>query len=127
MMSSEIISRLRVPEDVSKGLLERRAAPPQELDTRRFPRRYLVAQAVVEYRDGLPAHPRHPQRHNVVVADLSRGGLRFLHSEQLFPGELAIIQIAAGKQMHIEVARCRKIADCCYEVGAMFSAGHEQA
>ena len=122
-MSSEIIDRLRVPEAVMKGLRERRDAPPQPGDTRQFPRRHLVASAIIEYRDGLPAHPRQPQRHNVVVADLSRRGLRFLHSEQFFPGELAIIQIAASKVMHIEVARCRKIADCCFEVGATFSAG----
>ena len=121
-MSSEIIDRLRVPEVVLKSMQERRAAPPRPVDSRQFPRRYLVAQAIVEYRNGLPAHPRQPQRHSVLVADLSRRGLRFLHSEQVFPGELAIIQIAAGKQMHIEVARCRKIADCCYEVGAKFIA-----
>jgi hypothetical protein len=122
-MSSEIIDRLSVPESVMKGLHERRAAPPQPVDSRQFPRRYLVAHAIVEYRDGLPAHPRALQRHNVVVADLSRRGLRFLHSEQVFPGETAIIQIAAGKLLHIEVVRCRKIADCCYEVGAMFCGG----
>jgi hypothetical protein len=121
-MSAEIIDRLRVPDAVSKSLHERRDAPPQPSDTRQFPRRYLVAPAIVEYRDGLPAHPRQPQRHSVIVADLSRSGLRFLHSEQIFPGELAIIQIASGKQMHIEIARCRKIADCCYEVGAKFTA-----
>lgn len=122
-MSSEIIDRLRVPEAVMKSLQERRDAPPVSGDVRQFPRRHLVAQAIIEYRDGLPAHPRQPQRHSVIVADLSRRGLRFLHSEQFFPGELAIIQIAAGKQMCIEVARCRKIADACYEVGAKFSAG----
>jgi hypothetical protein len=122
-MSSEIIDRLRVPEAVTKSLRERQAAPPQQNDNRQFPRRYLVAHAIVQYGTGLPAHPRSPQRHNVVVADLSRRGLRFLHSEQLFPGELATIQIAAGKQMHVEVARCRKVADFCYEIGAKFSAG----
>src|SRR5215218_6799925 len=122
-MSSEIIDRLSISESLMKSLHERRASPPQAVDNRQFPRRYLVAHAIVEYRDGLPAHPRPPQRHSVVVADLSRRGLRFLHSEQVFPGELAIIQIAAGKQLHIEVARCRKIADCCYEVGATFCAG----
>jgi hypothetical protein len=122
-MSSEIIDRLSISESLMKSLHERRAAPPRLVDSRQFPRRYLVAQAIVEYRDGLPAHPRQPQRHSVVVADLSRRGLRFLHSEQVFPGELAIIQIASGKQLHIEVVRCRKIADCCYEIGATFCAG----
>ena|SRR5436190_1285027 len=122
-MSLEVIDRLRVPEAVSKSLHERQASPPQPVDSRQFPRRYLVASAIVHYGAGLPAHPRQPQRHHVVVADLSRRGLRFLHSEQLFPGELATIQIAAGKEMHVEVARCRKLADLCYEVGAKFSAG----
>ena len=121
-MSWEIIDRLRVPEAVMANLQARRVAPPQPGDIRQFPRRHVVAQAIIEYRDGLPAHPRQPHRHNVIVADLSRGGLRFLHSEQAFPGEMAIIQIAAGKQMCIEIARCRKIADACYEVGARFSA-----
>src|SRR5687768_15102357 len=122
-MSSEIIDKLCVPEAVSQSLLERRDAPPQPVDNRQYPRRYVVAQAVVEYQGGLPAWPRTPQRHHVLIADLSRRGLRFMHSEQLFPGELALIQVAGGKQMHIEVARCRKIADFCYEVGAKFSAG----
>jgi len=120
-MSTEIIDRLRIPENVMKGLLERRSAPPQPGDVRQFPRRYVVAQAIVEYRDGLPAHPRLPLKHKVIVADLSRRGLRFLHCEQAFPGELAIVQIAAGKQMTVEVARCRKIAEHCYEIGAKFT------
>jgi hypothetical protein len=122
-MSSEIIDRLRVPEAVMASLRARQGMVPPPSDVRQFPRRHLLAEAVVEYRDSLPAHPRQPARHQVIVADLSRGGLRFLHSEQLFPGELAIIQIASGKQMSVEVARCRKIADSCYEVGARFSAG----
>jgi hypothetical protein len=121
-MSLEIIDRLRVPEALMANLQARRSAHPQSGDVRKFPRRHLVSQAIVEYCDGLPAHPRQPQRHQVIVADLSRSGLRFLHCEQFFPGELAIIQIAAGKQMRVEVARCRKIADSCYEIGAKFSA-----
>lgn len=121
-MSLEIIDRLRVPETVMASLLARRDSLPQPGDTRQFPRRHVVAQAIVEYRNGLPAHPRQPQRHKVIVADLSRRGLRFLHCEQAFPGEFAMIQIAAGKQMHVEVARCRKIAESCYEVGAKFTA-----
>lgn len=122
-MSSEIIDRLRIPEAVMASLRARQGMVPPAGDMRQFPRRQVLSQAVVEYRDGLPAHPRQPLRHKVIVADLSRCGLRFLHSEQLFPGELAIVQIASGKQMCLEVARCRKIADSCYEVGARFSAG----
>lgn len=121
-MSAEIIDRLVIPPEVADNL-EARKTVPQPGDTRQFPRRYVVAKAVVQYQGGLPAFPRPPQLHRVVVADISRRGLRFLHSEQLYPGELAVVQVTGGKQMRIEIARCRKLAERCFEVGVKFAGG----
>jgi PilZ domain-containing protein len=121
-MSREIIDRLQIPDDLAKSLHEAPLLPPRQSDDRQYPRRHVVAKAVIEYGVGLPAYPRQPESHSVTVADLSRRGLRFLHSEQLFPGEQAAIKMAGGKQIGVEVARCRKIAEHCYEVGVKFTA-----
>lgn len=122
-MTDEIIDRLLIPPEVADNLEARKAAPPQPSDMRQYPRRYVVAKAVVQYQGGLPAFPRPPQLHRVVVADISRRGLRFLHSEQLYPGEQAVVQVTGGKQMRVEIARCRKLAEQCYEVGVKFAGG----
>lgn len=122
-MSAEIIDRLQVAETLWQSLQERKTPPPQQNDNRQFPRRCVLTRAVMEYCGGLPAHPRRPQRHSILLVDLSRRGLRFLHSEQIFPGERAEVHLTDQKQVHVETVRCRKIAESCYEVGVKFTTG----
>ena len=91
-------------------------------DRRRFRRVYFRGTASLEYRQSFPACPRSRARYRVCTKDLSRGGLAFLHSEQLFPRERMSIVLPDGKAHDIEVVRCRRIEPRCFEIGAVFTA-----
>ena len=51
---------------------------------------------------------------------MSRGGILIVHSQELFPAEQMTMVLPDFKTRFIEVTRCRRIQDCCYEVGAVF-------
>jgi hypothetical protein len=59
----------------------------------------------------------------VLTADASRQGLKFLAPVQLFPKERCRIRLPKTKEFQIEIVRCRRIEEGCYECGAMFVLG----
>lgn len=59
----------------------------------------------------------------VYTVDASRQGLCFLSPVQMFPKERCRIQLPKTKEFQIQIIRCRRIADDCYECGAMFALG----
>lgn len=59
----------------------------------------------------------------VYTADASRQGLCFLSPVQLLPKERCRIRLPKTKEFQIEIVRCRRIAEECYECGAMFVLG----
>jgi hypothetical protein len=82
--------------------------------------------AALEHRQSLPALPRADTRHVVYTKDVSRGGIGFLHSEPLFPMEQFRLALPDGKSRTIEVVRCRRIQQRCFEIGAVFVSGFRQ-
>lgn len=58
--------------------------------------------------------------HRIYLQDLSRGGIGFLHFEQLYRGERTQVLFVNGRSMLIEIARCRRIRENCFSVGASF-------
>jgi hypothetical protein len=89
-------------------------------DQRRFMRRPFFDKAALHY---LPTFPtlRRPQGFcRIYTVDLSRGGLCFLHSGQLFPQERVTIVLGNGRQYVVEVRRCRRMQAKCFEIGARF-------
>jgi hypothetical protein len=52
-----------------------------------------------------------------VTLDISRSGIAFLHSEQLFPGERVSLWLPIGKRSYV-VERCVEHNDSCFEIGA---------
>lgn len=98
-------------------------------DKRRFKRRRFHSLAALEYRQSLHALHREPGWQRVYTKDISRGGLAFLHSEQLFPLEQMRILLPTrtteplfkdSQQCLIEVTRCHRWGAQCYEVAARF-------
>jgi len=87
-------------------------------DRRRYPRHYLRAVAALQCRQTFAALPRPAAWHKVYTKDISRCGLAFLHSQQLFPRERMRIILPDGQPRIIEVLRCRRIQERCYEIGA---------
>jgi len=89
-------------------------------DQRRYIRTNLRVTAALQYRRSLPALVRPDDWHKVVMRDISRSGVSFLHSEQVFPTEQLMLVMPDCKPRCIEVMRCRQINEACYEVGANF-------
>jgi hypothetical protein len=81
---------------------------------RAYHRFYLRGQAILQ---------RQETYLGVYTADASRQGLRFLSPIQLLPKERCRIRLPKTKEFQIEIVRCCRVADGCYECGAMFVLG----
>ena len=53
--------------------------------------------------------------------DLSRMGIGFFSPVQLFPGDVISLEIPGNKPLRLEVARCIRIRERCYECGSQFA------
>ena len=87
---------------------------------RLFRRRQFCSSAALEYRPSFPSMSRPLTWHRVYTVNMARSGISFLHSEQLFPRERAGIVLLDGSDYDIEIVRCRRIQDRCFEIGARF-------
>lgn len=102
------------------------------IEKRRHARRYLRAYAGLQYRQTASVLRRPMTWHRVYMTNLSRGGILFLHSEQLFPLERMRMLLPDPRirelvrdpeDCAIEVVRCHRIQDHCFEIGAEFVEG----
>src|SRR5215213_6482922 len=59
----------------------------------------------------------------VLTADASRQGLKFYSPVQLMPKERCRIRLPKTKEFQIEIVRCRRVDESCFECGAMFVLG----
>jgi hypothetical protein len=123
----ELIARLpcnvELPADVETFFRQAGLAPACLDDQRRTQRvRCGSAEltAALEYQQTLPAVPRGQGWHRVYIVDLSKRGIGFFHSEQLFPGESMRIVLLTGDCRRIEIVRCRRLAARCFRLGAEF-------
>ncbi|HEV7279593.1 MAG TPA: PilZ domain-containing protein [Pirellulaceae bacterium] len=89
-------------------------------DSRRF-RRFVAAAEARLVAEGTYADAGHaPCSQTVLLRDLSRGGLRFLHGAELFPGERCGIKLPNGSAMRLEVMWCRRMGAGIYMSGCRF-------
>ena len=89
-------------------------------DSRRFPRFAASAEAQLAAEGTYAAAGHAPCTQTVLLRDLSRGGLRFLHGGQLFPGERCGIKMPNGSAMRLEVIWCRRMGAGIYMSGCRF-------
>ena len=111
---------LRLPQAPSEYFAVTGELPSIAEERRRFIRRHLRVTAALQYRRSLPALDREPRWFKVVVRDVHRQGISFLHAEQLFPKEQLTLVLLDGKHRYIEVMRCTRLQDCCFAIGADF-------
>jgi hypothetical protein len=98
-----------------KDFFEQHGAMPVRPGCRRaYHRFYLRGKAILQRSD---IHL------GVYTADASRQGICFLSPVQLLPKERCRIRLPKTKEFKIEIVRCRRICDGCYECGAMFVLG----
>jgi hypothetical protein len=80
---------------------------------RRFHRFFARGKAVLD-RDGAYL--------GIFTKDVSRDGLGFLSPVELTPHEKLDLHIVGAPQRIVEITRCRRVADRCYDCGANFVA-----
>jgi hypothetical protein len=113
--------RVLIPEAARRILEKKGAMPTLHGDGRRFPRHRTQGWAVLEYQTTFPALARPVELHAVLLVDISRGGVGFLHSEQLFPLEQMSLTLNNDSTRIIKIMHCRRLGDCCYFVGGEFT------
>ena len=84
---------------------------------RRFVRQHFPSKALLELSTSISAIPRANTKHVVLMKDISRQGVSFLHDAQLFPGEQVELTLATSR-ISYTVVRCLRHNHRCYEVGA---------
>jgi hypothetical protein len=117
---------VELPSSWTDYFHRRGTIPTRPNERRRFPRSHLRASAALQYRQSFPALPRGEDWHKVYTKDVSRAGLAFLHSEQLYPKEQMALLLPDGRSRAIEVVRCRRIQARCFEIGAIFITGFRE-
>lgn len=103
-----------LPDDMQDFFEHHGAVPSRPGCRRAYHRFYLRGKGILQRQDGCVG---------VYTADASRQGLRFISPVQLLPKERCRIRMPKTKEFQIEIVRCRRLADNCYECGAMFVLG----
>ncbi len=108
------VHKTRLPEKFTDFFERHGTVRAREGCRRAYLRFYLRGQAIVN---------RKEDRLGVLTTDASRQGIGFLSPIQLLPKERCRIQLPKTKGFQIEVVRCRRIDERCYECGATFVLG----
>ena len=104
----------RLPEGLRDFFDHVGPMPPQHGCRRAYQRFYVRSKAVLRHKDAL---------FGVYSVDASRQGLCFLSPIQLFPKERCHVRLPRTKEFQIQIVRCHRVDDRCYECGAMFVLG----
>ena len=127
---AQLHCEIQLPESMADFFsVDGSALPAMYSCRRRFQRISLRVFAGLHVRQSSPAIPRQAKWHRIYLKDVSHGGAAFLHSEQLFPRERMKIlmpddrirRLLPGRsQAIIEVIRCRRIGEKCFDIGSKF-------
>ncbi len=126
---SRIKCEIEFPEAWSEFLNHSGPAGSVPADNRRFRRWKNRTLAGLLQCETYPVIPRNEQWRPIYLKDVSRGGVAFVHSEQLYPLErmrILFIDEVSSRLLEnyylriIEVVRCKYVRTKCYEVGAQF-------
>ncbi len=113
---SKLPCRVEIPEKWGNFLEGRGPLPAIPNDRRRFVRHQFRGKAVLEVRQSLPSIEREHQYEVVYMRDLSRQGISFVHSGQLFPTETCRLWLPERK-ITLQIVRCQRVQERCYVVG----------
>lgn len=85
-------------------------------ESRRYRRKSCTSHCKLQSEPTFASAGHEPVSQDVLLRDISRGGVRFIHGAQLFPGERCELIIEYGKQLNLEIVWCR-----CVDVGLFVS------
>lgn len=113
---------VEIPSDWGDFFSRQGILQPIKNDCRRFARKHMPGKAIFEITSTLPSIDRQQLVHAVYTQDISRGGISFLHVDQLYPGETGRLWLS-DRKLPVKVARCCRVNSRCYVVGAILAAG----
>jgi hypothetical protein len=106
--------KTRLPESMD-DFFDQAGMLPHHRDCRRAYQRFFIrGKAILRWQDNY---------FGVYSADASRQGVRFLSPVELRLGDRARIRLPNTKEFQIEIVRCFRMGDQCYDCGAIFVLG----
>ena len=106
--------KTRLPENMVDFFDQLGLVPHQPGCRRAYQRFFIRGKAILRWQD---------RSFGVYSADASRQGVRFLSPVEMSLTERARIRMPNTKEFQIEIVRCHRIADECYDCGAIFVLG----
>ena len=117
-MMERVDCDIQMPSTWTDFFDRRGPTPVVFTDERRFPRYYFRKRAFLKHGTKLS---------KVYTKDISREGLSFLHSHQLYPCAEVLVWLSSEQCVHLVVARCLRVRDCCYECGGRAASSEDRA
>jgi hypothetical protein len=111
---------VELPSSWREGLGQAERIPTRLNERRRHARYRLRVCAALGYRQTFPGLQRANGWHQVFTTTVSRGGLSFLHSEQLFPRERMWFFLPRQGISCVEIVWSARVQERCFHVGARF-------
>jgi hypothetical protein len=108
--------KIQLTPDLKKSLEERGAEAPFLFEARSATRFRCNATATAKLLRSKLSVPNQEVDSLVIVKNVSRTGVGLICHQQWFPSQEIELSLATGK-IHGHVARARRIAPSCYEVG----------
>ncbi len=120
-LATNLVAHVPLPE-LSDELLRRRCSSATWNDGRRFPRVKADDKCLLKPVFTYAVRESQMGTQDVWLRDLARGGVRFIHGAQMYPGERYSLTLAACVEVHVEVVWCRRIAPGAFIAGCLFVA-----
>jgi hypothetical protein len=89
-------------------------------DSRRFRRAPASASCILQSQPTFASAGHATVSQDVWLRDISRGGVRFIHGAQLFPGERSVLTLSTGVQLQLETVWCRRVEGILFVSGCHF-------
>ena len=114
--------RIQLPTEWQNFFTEEESILPRPEERRQFVRRHARMKAALVVKSTLTQPDRSNVIHCIYCRDLSRGGLSFIHAQELYPGDDVAIRLPTC-WINLTVVYCKRQNDRCYVVGGSFTSG----
>jgi len=105
--------KVRLPEKLGSEFFNPAGPMPVHQDSRRGYHRYFMRGKAILKRNGVML--------GSYTKDVSRQGVGFLSPVPLLPLQRVQLHLINGTELKLEVARCRRVDQNCFDCGARFA------
>lgn len=109
--------KVQVPRSKLDELKKSGPCLPCMSDQRQHVRFRHLQKGILGYRQTFATIDRLHELHQVLITNISKTGIGVYHSEQLFPHEKLFLWTEEQGILQVNVARCRRVNQCCFEIG----------